>query len=1156
MSKKILFNNDWEFAKQEIGSNIDSVMKDNNAWQDVDIPHDWVIYDTASFDKSNEGWYRKLFSVNLSDCSANNDIEPNGGCYSVRFEGVYMDTTVSVNGINVGEWKYGYSTFEFDITKALIDGENEILVHTVLQIPNSRWYTGAGIYRNVWLKMVPKLHFASDSIYISTTKEDQVWNIHVSCEIMEGGLPWSTEVAKKTQDDLENNCFYSIRHTIYDNNGKVLASTEDSSDTQVLSALSPQLWDITEPNLYVLKSELLLGGNVLDEEINHFGFRSIRFDVDNGFFLNEQHVKLHGVCMHHDLGALGVAVNRVAIKRQLTLLKEMGANAIRTAHNMCAVELLELADEMGFLILNESFDMWEKPKNQYDYARFFKEWAAYDVANWIRRDRNHPCVIMWMIGNEIYDTHAGERGQELTRFLMEQVYQHDSKHNAPVTLGSNYMPWENAQKCADIVKLVGYNYGEKYYDLHHEKYKDWVIYGSETASIVQSRGIYHFPLAAGILCEDDEQCSSLGNSITSWGARSIEKCITDDRDARYSLGMFIWSGFDYIGEPTPYHTKNCYFGQLDTAGLKKDSFYIYQAEWTNYKTAPMVHLFPYWDFNEGQLIDVQICSNAPKVELFFNDISQGIYEIDHFKGRKLIGDWQLPYLRGELRAVAYDEDNNIIAQDIQRSFSDATQIILTPDKTTMLADGQDLIFVEISMKDASGNPVHNANNRIDVKVTGSGRLIGLDNGDSTDYDSYKGTSRRLFSGKLLAIIAAKSSSGKIKMEVSSTGIPSARIELIAKECMVPVGISAQEENGNSVVTSEVPIRRLEIVSQQGTNLHKGLLEVEVEVKIYPENASYEDIAWRLTNASGVDSNIVKIIPNGKKAMIQAIGDGTFYARATANNGASKPRLISALGFEITGLGTAFFNPYDFISGSLYSRSIGELSNGNERGVATSRDGESIVVFDKLDFGEIGSDEITIPIFELGSIPTKLEIWEGVPYEEESELLADVIYDKKSIWNTYQEETYHLKKRMKGITLLAFLLRSKVHIKGFMFKKPEKAYEQLSILSYNTLYGDDYKVEDNCITGIGNNVTITFDEMDFGLKGIKRLVICGRCPINNSILVCFDGIGGEVRQLVEFQNSYEYTECEFTLDNVLGLQSVVFIFLPGCNFDFKWFRFEG
>jgi len=269
-----------------------------------------------------------------------------------------------------------------------------------------------------------------------------------------------------------------------------------------------------------------------------------------------------------------------------------------------------------------------------------------------------------------------------------------------------------------------------------------------------------------------------------------------------------------------------------------------------------------------------------------------------------------------------------------------------------------------------------------------------------------------------------------------------------------------------------------------------------------------------------------------------------------------PRLISALGYEITGLGTAFFNPYDFISGSLYSRSIGELSNGNERGVATSRDGESIVVFDKLDFGEIGSDEITIPIFELGSIPTKLEIWEGVPYEEESELLADVIYDKKSIWNTYQEETYHLKKRMKGITLLAFLLRSKVHIKGFMFKKPEKAYEQLSILSYNTLYGDDYKVEDNCITGIGNNVTITFDEMDFGLKGIKRLVICGRCPINNSILVCFDGIGGEVRQLVEFQNSYEYTECEFTLDNVLGLQSVVFIFLPGCNFDFKWFRFEG
>lgn len=1155
VSKLQLFNNDWEFTKQGIGSNIHNIKKNEIVWEKVDIPHDWLIYDMTSSDQACEGWYRKYFSVNLSEDLSNYDTNLKNVGYLLRFEGVYMDSTIFVNGINVGEWKYGYSTFEINITDALVNGVNEIIVKVVLQTPNSRWYSGAGIYRNVWLKTVPRQHFASDGIYITTTKSDHAWNIQVDCEIVEGYLSEASSAVNMARLASNENCGYTIRHTVYDRMGNIITSTEGNTYTQVMSVLSPKLWDIKEPNLYIMKTELILNDKVLDEASNHFGFRLIRFDTDSGFYLNERQVKLHGVCMHHDLGALGAAVNRVALKRQLVLLKEMGANAIRTAHNMCAVELMELADEMGFLIANEAFDMWERPKTSYDYARFFKNWAERDVESWIRRDRNHPCNIMWSIGNEIYDTHAGERGQEVTKFLMEQVYKHDPRHNAFVTIGSNFMPWENAQKCADIVKLAGYNYGEKYYDLHHKKYSDWMIYGSETGSVVQSRGIYHFPLTADILCDDDEQCSSLGNSITSWGARSIEKCITDDRDAKYSAGMFIWSGFDYIGEPTPYHTKNCYFGQLDTAGFKKDSFYIYQAEWTDYKVAPMVHLFPYWDFNKDQLIDVRVCSNAPKVELFFNDISQGTYEIDHINGKKLIGDWQLPYRRGELRAVAYDENNNVIAQDIQRSFTDAARIALKPDKTHMKSDGQDLIFIEITMEDEAGNPVNNANNRVSVKATGSGRLIGLDNGDSTDYDSYKGTSRRLFSGKLLAIIAAKTIPGEVIVEVSSNLLPSAQIKLAAEECIPPSGISAIEENSESDPSLEIPIRRLEIVSPQGTHLNQELREINVEVRVYPENATYEDITWRVTNAAGVETNIANIVSNGTKAKIIAIGDGSFYVRAIANNGAVKPRLISILDFNITGLGTAYLNPYYFISGSLYSQSIGEISNGNERGVATSRDGESIIVYDKLDFGVIGSDTITIPVFELGSMPTRIEIWEGIPYVKGSELLADVIYDKKSIWNTYQEETYILKKRLKNITSLAFLLRSKVHIKGFTFKMPVKAYEQLSILSYDKLYGDDYKIGENCITDIGNNVTIAFDNMDFGLKGINRLTICGRCVIDNSIIVCFKGIDGEVKQLVEFPCSNEFIEREYALDNVLRKQTVEFLFLPGCKFDFKWFRFE-
>lgn len=1138
-----LFNDDWEFSKQEIGCNIKDIVTDVT-WSKIDIPHDWVIYDTSFFHEECEGWYRKRFFVNLSD-----KLKGEGNFtmrYLIRFEGVYMDSTIFINGSNVGEWKYGYSSFEFDITDALADGENEIIVRAVLQIPNSRWYSGGGIYRNVWFMSVPKLHFASDGVYIWTENKDEIWSVHVSCEIVDACV----------QKNFEQKDPYTVRYTIMDMNGAVVTSVEGKSVKQELTVAAPLLWSIKEPNLYVLKAELLWNDIMIDEKLNKFGFRTIRFDADDGFYLNEHHLKIHGVCQHHDLGALGAAVNRTALRRQLTLLKEMGVNAIRTAHNMCSVELLELADEMGFLINSESFDMWEKPKNTYDYARFFKEWVERDLASWIRRDRNHPCVIMWCIGNEIYDTHAGERGHELTQFLMDMVYKHDPNHNAIVTIASNYMPWENTQKCADIVKLVGYNYSERYYEQHHEQHKDWMIYGSETASIVQSRGIYHFPLNVEILSDDDEQCSSLGNSITSWGARSIERCIVDDRDSKYTAGMFIWSGFDYIGEPTPYHTKNCYFGQLDTAGFEKDSFYIYQAEWTNYHTAPMVHIFPYWDFNEGQLIDVRVCSNAPKVELFFNNCSMGSFEIDHVHGKKLIADWKIPYKKGKLHAVAYDEFNNKIAEDKQHSFSDAAKIRLIPDKTQLIADGQDLIFVEISMVDHDGNLVYNANNRVNIMVNGAGRLIGLDNGDSTDYESYKGSSRRLFSGKLLAIIAAKTVPGDIHMDVSSTGLPLAQMHFTAKEGIVPTGSSALEENRITYSSNEIPIRKLEIISLQGNQMHKEQREVEVMVKIYPENATHDDINWRVTNHLGVDSNIASIIPKGRKAILKAIGDGEFYLRATANNGDNKVHIISVLEFTITGLGTAFLHPYEFISGSLYSKSVGSIGSGNERGIATSRDSESIVIYDKLDFGTFGSDEITISIFELDSKPKQIELWEGEPYTKEGLMLADVTYHKPSIWNTYQEETYLLKKRLTGITSIAFLLRDKVHIKGFTFAKPKKAFEQLGVLSYSNLYGDTYTIGKEDISNIGNNVTITFDEMDFGRKGFEKLVICGHSPIDkNTIQIRFHGNNGEITQLVEFLYSKEYVERVFILESVTGMQSVSFVFLPGSNFNFKWFKFQ-
>lgn len=840
----------------------------------------------------------------------------------------------------------------------------------------------------------------------------------------------------------------------------------------------------------------------------------------------------------------------------------MGVNAIRTAHNMPAKELMDLADELGFLVVSEAFDMWERPKTKYDYARFFKEWAPIDIRSWVRRDRNHPSLLMWSIGNEIYDTHADERGQEITRMLMEEVHKYDPKNNAWVTIGSNYMPWENAQKCADIVKVAGYNYGEKYYHKHHEAHPDWIIYGSETASVVQSRGIYHFPYEKSILADDDEQCSALGNSSTSWGAQSTEACIIADRDAPFSLGTFIWTGFDYIGEPTPYHTKNAYFGQIDTATLKKDSYYIYQAAWTDYRKKPMVHLFPYWDFSEGQMVDVRVSSNAPKVELQLNGKTIGTHVIDHKHGTDLVGWWKIPYEKGELTAIAYDDAGNIIATDTKKSFGDAKKITLKADKQKLTANGTDLLFVEIGTEDKAGNPVENATNRVYVNVTGAGRLVGLDNGDSTDYDQYKGVSRRLFSGKMMAIIAATTEPGKIQMEVTSKGLESEILafeSLPAKESVL-IGVSATMKNTDTPTVmgkeEEVPLRKIEIISESGQLFDAARKEMFITAKLFPEDTSYRELEWSVVNDAGIESNIAKVDVNGDKVKVTALGDGEFRLRCTSKNGTDKTKLISELEYKAVGLGKAYKDPYGFISAGLYDYSKGEVTNGNERGVATSRDGETQVGLREIDFGNYGSDKITIPIFALSDDEYSLQIWEGMPDEEGSELVADVIYQKPSKWNVYQEETYQLSKRLRGIKSICFVFRQKVHIKGFYFEKKNQAFERNYASECNHIYGDTFEIKENSVEGIGNNVSLTFESFDFTASEATKLIISGRSPIEkNTIHVRFASDEGDSNQMVEFHKSDGYEEQAFDLEKVTGVQKVTFVFLPGSNFDFGWFQFK-
>lgn len=1150
MKTEVLFNDEWEFTMQELDTSLEEIRDREAEFAPVGIPHDWLIYQVQGLYENGTGWYRKKFWWQKKQ----------GELASLCFDGVYMDCRVYVNDMQAGEWKYGYSAFEVDMTPFLRDGENEVKVSVRYQSPNSRWYSGAGIYRDVKLRRVQKTHIPWKGVYVTAGRHGNgEWRLDVDTEIL---------CDSKVQ----------LVHTLYDREGKAVWSGGDTILPQkevmihrvTAPVHHPELWDVDSPMLYRLKTELLSEGGKLQEEEVTVGFREIAFDPDRGFFLNGRHLKLNGVCEHHDLGCLGAAFNKTAMRRKLKILKEMGVNAVRLTHNMHASAVMDLGDEMGVLMISEAFDMWERSKTPYDYGRFFRDWYQKDVAGWVRRDRNHPSLIMWSIGNEIYDTHADENGQRITRMLYSEVKKHDPEEHAPVTIGSNYMPWENARKCADLVETAGYNYSEKYYEAHHKAHPDWIIYGSETSSTVQSRGIYHFPYRQSVLAEEDLQCSALGNSTTSWGAKSSEKCILAERDCGFSCGQFLWSGFDYIGEPTPYHTKNSYFGQIDTAGFPKDSYYIYQAEWTDADKAPMVHLFPYWDFNEGQSVDVRICSNAAEVELLVNGESQGRYRIDHKNGQQLTGNWIVPYQAGEIEAVARDIHGNVVARQTRHSFGEAAKIDLKPDKTEVLTDGQDLIFVEITARDAKGYPVENANNRIQITVKGAGRLVGLDNGDSTDQDEYKCSSRRLFNGKLLAVIAAGQEAGEITLSAASPGMEAAKVKLSAKEAKAEEGISflayeipdsrsesqRQKDKKYAAAKDDIFVRKIELTCETGTRLDQEHPSAVVHARICPAEASDRHLIFALADDAGIPSNLAKMEVDGDCARINAVGDGSFQLRCMSKCGQDHVEVISQLDFTVTGIGTVYVDPYGFVCGGRYQYTKGEVGNGNEKGVATARDGETQVGYRNLDFGSFGADEITVPIFALTGEPYPIQIWEGMPGEEGSVMVADVVYRKPSIWNTYQPETWRLSKRLKGITSLCFVLNQKVHIKGFSFARKNKAFEKLLACECDRVYGDSFTVTDTGIEGIGNNVTVEFDNMDFGEAGISGITLCGKTPLeSNAVHIRFLSEEGEIKQLVEFPRTEAAKEIRFGLEKVTGIQKAAFVFLPGSQFDFSWFRFE-
>ncbi|MFA5447574.1 MAG: glycoside hydrolase family 2 TIM barrel-domain containing protein [Sphaerochaeta sp.] len=1032
----IPFNDGWQISESKTGP-----------FEPVTLPHDWLIADLSLASQPSTRWYRRNIDTKL--------IIEYERLY-IHFDGVYQHSTLYLNDKPVGSHHYGYIAFSYEITDLLDrSGENTLLMEVAYHYPSGRWYTGAGIFRDVSLIGKGRCHFAPHGIYVSTEYTDGGWRYHVQTEV----------IADRP---------YQTRHTLLDRGEPI------------------QAWDVDNPVLYQLKSELICDGALVDTQLTSIGFRTTAFSADEGFFLNGRPLKLNGVCLHHDLGSLGSALHPDALERQLRLMKEMGANAVRTAHNPPAAHFMEICDRLGLLVQSEFTDVWTQPKNTYDYASHFEECMEEDVKRWIKRDRNHPSLIMWSIGNEIAETHTNApMARAIIDRFISLIKTFDPNENGKITLCSNYLPWESTQQCMQAVELVGYNYGTVLYEEHHRTYPNWIIYGSETCATVQSRGVYHFPFSSSILSDDDLQCSALGNGITSWGSKSIEESLAIEEKTPYSLGQFIWAGIDYLGEPTPYHTKNSYLGHVDTAGFPKDSYYLFKAAWSE---EAVLHLFPYWDFNEGQLIDVRVYSNAHSVELFLNEASCGRITL----APSFSATWSVAYQEGTIKAIAYDENGLPIGEAKRSSFGEA--VTLTVEQKRL----GDLTFATVEAVDEMGRSVENARCRANIIVSG-GTLLSLDNGDSTDTESYRQSSRRLFGGKLLAIASGKNP--KINASIDRLDIPCRAIRL----------------TWDGMTIKALPL---------------------------PANATDTALHWRITDSMGVDSPVASldIASDGMSAVIRPLGDGLVFVRCGVKNGRDHLAFYSQLEVPIEGMGKTLRSPYHYVWGTWYDRAVQQLTNGNERGVATLRDGMSIVSFADLDFGSWGSKKLTLHLFPLTPDPFDFDLTVN------GEVAQQLRWEKGTIWNTYQEATYTLKDRINGIVRIGFVFDRKVHLKGFQFTAQSKSYARLPMASCDTIVADDYYIAGDEIHRITNNASIRFSAMTFD-QGLEAVAIRWRSEAEITVLHLIIEQGPrEVRHLIHLKRAPLWQEGIFDAKTMVDGECTVRLeFLPGTVVDLAWMQ---
>lgn len=779
----------WKFAKGDF----QNAMKpdfDDLSWQSVTVPHDWAIY--GPFDKNidmqvvrieqnNEkkatektgrtgalpytgvGWYRLKFQI--PEYTAGKKV-------LLLFDGAMSRANVFVNGYKVGEWGYGYNSFYFDITPFLKEGEQ---INLAVRLENleesSRWYPGAGLYRDVHVIITEQTSIDQWGTFITTplvNRDQAKVTLKSKIAIPHTGLKLKTEIK--------------------DGNNKIVSSGSTSTlfgecFEQNFLIENPELWSPETPSLYKAESELYDGDKLIDTYSTTFGVRTISYTPQNGFQLNGVTRKFKGVCLHHDQGPIGTAINKSALRRQLTILKDMGCDAIRTSHNMPAHELLDLCDEMGFMVMDEAFDEWKKPKCKNGYNLFFDEWAEKDMVNFIRRDRNHPSIIMWSIGNEVPEQ-SYKDGSRVAYFLREIVHREDPTR--PVTAGMDRVDHAIQYQFAATLDVPGLNYRLPRYQTAYDLLPQGFILGSETASTISSRGVYKFPAQKGKdVRYPDHQCSSYDLEACNWSNLPDEDWMWQD-DKKWVIGEFVWTGFDYLGEPTPYDdmwpSRSSYFGIIDLAGIPKDRYYLYRSRWNN-KTSTL-HILPHWNWKgrEGQVTPVFVYTSYPEAELFLNGRSQG-------KIRKGTADleryrlmWNnVKYEPGTLKVVAYDEKGAVAEEKEIKTSDKPAKIVLNTDRTVLTADGKDIAFVTVSVTDKNGIEVPDATNQLNFKVKGAGKYRAACNGDATSLEQFHMPTMKLFSGKLVILVQSSDKEGDITLEVSGKELKTGKLLLNSKK---------------------------------------------------------------------------------------------------------------------------------------------------------------------------------------------------------------------------------------------------------------------------------------------------------------------------------------------------------------------------------------